>query len=104
MRILLSFLFSVAFWGNAAALPPLEVYGDLPSNRSLSVSSDGSKVARLTLQDEIEALLVYDFSSKKTLGGVNTTKVKARNTRFIGNQNVRLSRAVRIFGGFCLQY
>lgn len=70
--------------------PPLEVYGNLPNIRAMTLSPSGNKVAYIMDDGEVEALVVYDLNTKESTG-INTTRIKARGVHFANERFVILS-------------
>lgn len=89
--LLLTALFGcLAGLGFAQTPPPLEVYGQLPNIRAMTLSPSGTKVAYIMDDGEVEALVVYDLITKESTG-VNTTLIKARSVHFASEGFVILS-------------
>jgi dipeptidyl aminopeptidase/acylaminoacyl peptidase len=86
--------------GKVQAKEDWELFGTLPSIRSLDVSPNGNRLALLKQIDAKTFLAVYDLSTGKMIGGVDARKFKARSVRFVSDNHVviRASRVQRLIG------
>ncbi|WP_306251800.1 S9 family peptidase [Parvularcula sp. IMCC14364] len=86
--------------GNAAALPPIEAYGELPFISDVSISPDGEKLAYLANVDGIDLMSVFKLG-EGTIMAVNTDNTNARYVRFANDRYaiVGASEATRAYGG-----
>lgn len=77
-------------FSSAQTPPPIEAYGNLPKARAATLSPSGNKLAYIMDDGEVEALVVYDFTTKENTG-VNTSRIKARSVHFANERFVILS-------------
>ncbi|WP_165793675.1 alpha/beta hydrolase family protein [Hyphococcus luteus] len=74
----------------AAEPPSLEIYGNLPSIRSLAISPSGERVVFLRDDGEREYAAAFDFKKNEMIGGVNTSDIKAHDIYFVSEDYVIL--------------
>ncbi|MEO0320448.1 MAG: hypothetical protein AAF199_06100 [Pseudomonadota bacterium] len=68
------------------AQPPVEVYGQLPLTRSMSISPNSKRVSYLSRQEDgTELAVIYDLENKAPVSAVGTLETKARSIDFAGN-------------------
>ncbi|PQA87491.1 alpha/beta hydrolase family protein [Hyphococcus luteus] len=93
------FSFSVAP-AEAAEPPPLEVYGSLPSIRSLAISPSGERIVFLRHEGEQEYAAVFDFTKNELIAAADTSNIKARGVFFISDDYaiLRVSQTERMYG------
>ncbi|MEO0613347.1 MAG: prolyl oligopeptidase family serine peptidase, partial [Pseudomonadota bacterium] len=83
------------------AQPPVEVYGQLPLTRSMSISPNSKLVSYLSRQEDgTELAVIYDLENKAPVSAVGTSETKARSIDFAGNDFaiLRASDTTRLFG------
>ncbi len=85
---------------NANAMPPLEVYGNLPSLRSMEITPDGNRIGYISRTDEGEAFFLFDLVERQLMTGVRTDKVKTNYVTFAGPDFAILhaSKTTRLIG------
>jgi dipeptidyl aminopeptidase/acylaminoacyl peptidase len=89
-----------AFAGLALAIPglvciqtgaraaPLEAYGSLPTISDVALSPQGDMIAYATSDGVHNPILIYSFSEKKVVGGLNPGVQKVRNIRWAGEDRL----------------
>ncbi len=90
----------VLVFAPASAQPPIELYGGMPSMRSLAVSPDGTRVAFFQNDGEQDVALVYDLESKEYVAALNTREIKVQHLYFVSQDYVilRASETTRVRG------
>ncbi len=66
------------------AQPAIEVYGNLPSVKSMALAPDGKRLAYISNSGGEEALLLFDLDKKEIIGGAKTGNIKSRYVSFAG--------------------
>lgn len=90
-RILMIALCAAFFALPAAAAPPLEAYGRLPTLEQVEVSPDGTKLAYVRPEGESRKIMVQSLADGKILAGVGVGNEKLRDLFWVGNGRIAFS-------------
>ena len=86
----LGVLAAILFAAPASAKPPLEAFGAAADIRSMQLSPDGTKVAYLQRNGEVEQVILYDLVSKKKDALATAAGFKTRGVFFANDDYVIL--------------
>lgn len=78
-------------WPAAAAPPPIEIYGRLPTLEQVLVSPDGTKLAYVRPEGESRKIMVQNLADGKMLAGVAVGNEKLRDIFWVGNGRIAFS-------------
>lgn len=76
------------------APPPLAAYGALPSLEMVSLSPDGTRLARVTVTGEDRALLISEIATGQLLANAKIGVTKVRDVDWISNDRLLISVSV----------
>ncbi len=75
----------------AAAAPPIETYGRLPTLEQVLVSPDGTKLAYVRPEGESRKIVIQNLADGKILAGVGVGSEKLRDLLWVGNDHIAFS-------------
>ncbi|MDP3867633.1 S9 family peptidase [Phenylobacterium sp.] len=91
-RILVVALCAALFaWPAAAAPPPIETYGRLPTLEQVLVSPDGTKLAYVRPEGESRKIVIQNLADGKILAGVGVGTEKLRDLHWVGDNHIAFS-------------
>ncbi|MES2342851.1 MAG: hypothetical protein V4597_14345, partial [Pseudomonadota bacterium] len=90
-RMVVAALCAVLFALPAAAAPPLEVFGRLPTLEQVEVSPDGTKLAYVRPEGESRKIMVQSLVDGKTLAAVGVGSEKLRDLFWVGDGRIAFS-------------
>lgn len=90
-RMVMAALCAVLFALPAAAAPPIETYGRLPTLEQVLVSPDGTKLAYVRPEGESRKIVIQDLADGKILAGVGVGAEKLRDLLWVGNDHIAFS-------------
>ena len=76
------------------APPPLAAYGALPSLEMVTLSPDGTRLARVTVTGEDRALLISEIATGELLANAKIGVTKVRDVEWINNDRLLISVSV----------
>lgn len=78
-------------WPAAAAPPPIEAYGRLPTLEQVLVSPDGTKLAYVRPEGESRKIVIQNLADGKILAGVGVGTEKLRDLLWVGDDHIAFS-------------
>lgn len=90
-RWLMVALCAAVFALPAAAAPPIEAYGRLPTLEQVLVSPDGTKLAYVRPEGESRKIVIQNLADGKILAGVGVGAEKLRDLLWVGNDHIAFS-------------
>lgn len=90
-RMIVAAVCAVLFALPAAAAPPLELFGRLPTLEQVRVSPDGTKLAYVRPEGESRKIMVQSLADGKMLAGVGVGAEKLRDVFWVGNGRIAFS-------------
>ncbi|MDO8380987.1 S9 family peptidase [Phenylobacterium sp.] len=90
-RMVVAALCAALFALPAAAAPPLEVFGRLPTLEQVEVSPDGTKLAYVRPEGESRKIMVQSLADGKMLAAVGVGVEKLRDLFWVGDGRIAFS-------------
>lgn len=90
-RLLWVALCAALFASPAAAAPPIETYGRLPTLEQVLVSPDGTKLAYVRPEGESRKIVIQNLADGKILAGVGVGSEKLRDIFWVGDGRIAFS-------------